>query len=85
MSFPVGALWNKNSNNPKAPLYYGSLEIRDRELAMKIAEQLVKGERVRISVFRGKGMQDGKNYPDYNIVLDTYEKTPSKQVDEISF
>lgn len=82
MNIPVGALWKKGSDNPRAPILYGSLEVRDREVAMKIAETLVRGERVRIAIFKGKGEVNGKRYPDYNIALDTYEKEQGKSVQQ---
>lgn len=87
MSIVVGALWKNRTENDKAPILRGNLEIRDDVIRMKIAETLAKGERVRIAIFKGKGSQDGKRYPDYSIVLDTYEKEqPQKNVnDDIPF
>jgi len=90
MSIPVGALWKKKSENPKAPILYGNFEVRDEVVRMRIAETIAKGERVRIAIFKGKGETNGKRYPDFNITLDTYDKEQSQVTqkpasDEIPF
>jgi len=81
LSKKIGALWRRNSQNPKAPEFSGSLQVKDIDIARQIADLLIKGEPVKVSAFKDKGTQDGKKYPDLSIVLDTYKKQEKPVVD----
>ena len=72
MTTDLGALRANPSSNPKAPPYRGKIEIRDDATAKKIAEMILTGKRVKISVWSGYGDGSGKGKPDYKITLDDW-------------
>jgi len=55
----IGGLWMSSSTNPKAPFAKGEIE--------------VKGEKIRIVVWKNSYKQAGDKKPDYQIEIDRKE------------
>lgn len=64
----VGALWQNNSQNPKAPFAHGEIEL--------------DGKKVKVVVWRNKS--ENPKAPQYTIALDTYERPQQPASDEFT-